>query len=271
MKTCPSCGRSVKGHHRTCVKCGAAMPEAKAKVEVEDAPRAAATEDDDDLAQDARSTHHTDPASPGRAAQLEATVSQRVRQELSKARYLRELVPTRVQVQEVLPHPTGWILGISLPIILALAVLHALVYPATADANGADADRTRATKAAAAKKSESQFKRCVAQARQDTDRRCGAITGTADGVRRMTCTVARLAAGYTRCTAKLGGRFGRCLARCGQRARACSSTCAGPADQSWTDTAKCLLPCWSRRLQSCVGTCFEPGVHPANDPIPSAL
>jgi len=247
------------------------MPEAKAKVEVEDAPRAAATEDDDDLAQDARSTHHTDPASPGRAAQLEATVSQRVRQELSKARYLRELVPTRVQVQEVLPHPTGWILGISLPIILALAVLHALVYPATADANGADADRTRATKAAAAKKSESQFKRCVAQARQDTDRRCGAITGTADGVRRMTCTVARLAAGYTRCTAKLGGRFGRCLARCGQRARACSSTCAGPADQSWTDTAKCLLPCWSRRLQSCVGTCFEPGVHPANDPIPSAL
>lgn len=220
MKTCPECGHVVKDTHEKCMKCGAAVPETPAA----EAPAEAA------------------PRSPGA----------RARERLAP---LRELVPTRKAVDELLPHPTGWILGIAIPAILLLMVIHGFAFPEKASAK--DDGKAKATGKAEA----TRFQRCLAQARAKADLECGSITGTASGMRRMTCTAARLSADYTTCTARLTGRVGQCLGRCGQAARSCSSACAltGAPDQDWTDTAKCLLPCWAERLTSCTAACFRTG------------
>jgi hypothetical protein len=227
MKTCPSCGNQVKDHHERCVKCGADVSE-------------------DALVKLRQSEEVT--AKPERP--------------LEKLRYLKEFVPKREVVSRMMPHPTGWILGISIPVILCVAILHALLLPekpASAKKKKPDAEL----------KQKSQFKRCLEAARAKKDLECSQITGTAEGLRRFTCTVARLSADYTRCTAKLTGRFGRCLARCGQRARGCSSTCSATGAQSWTDTARCLMPCWKDELNQCIVGCFKPGTGPAPAPPPA--
>lgn len=230
MKTCPDCGHAVKDSHERCVKCGAEVPGPEAKVP----------------------TPTTTPVARARES----------------AAVLRELVPTRKTVEALLPHPAGWILGIGLPGLLALMIVHGLALPAEA---GHDAAQAAAGEDAAV---ESRFQRCLSQARAKADVECGGITGTAAGVRRMTCTATRLSADYTRCTMSQTGRLGACLGRCGQEARSCSSACAitGNADPDWADTAKCLVPCWAERLTSCASSCFRSGgEEPAAAQDPTTL
>ena len=230
MKECPTCGHRMKDHHQTCVKCGA-------------------------------------EARPPEPAPADGARPDGPRRPLEQARYLRELLPRRERVSELLPHPAGWVLGIGVSAVVVLAVVHALIFPASADAT----DRaTPDLSSAAAVAQQSQFQRCLHQARARTELQCAGITGTAQGVRRMTCTVARLSADYARCTARLGGRFGRCLGSCGQAARSCSSRCAATAPADWMSTARCLLPCWRRELQTCVSSCFRSRTLDA-DPTPSAI
>ncbi|MDX9999854.1 MAG: hypothetical protein RBU30_01025 [Polyangia bacterium] len=218
MKTCPDCGHSVKDSHGRCVKCGAEVPE---------------------------------PGPPAAEPPREGPVA-RARE---RAAVLRELLPTRKALDALLPPPTGWILGIGLPAIVALMLVHGLALPETHE--------EEAAKAAAGQDAavESRFQSCLSRARAKAELECGGIVGTAAGIRRMTCTAARLSADYTRCTASHTGRLGACLARCGQEARSCSSACAitGGPDPDWTDTARCLLPCWAQHLTGCASSCFRSG------------
>ncbi len=230
MKECPTCGHRMKDHHQTCVKCGA-------------------------------EAHPPEPTGPAEEP------PRGLRRPLEQAHYLRELLPRRERVSELLPHPAGWVLGIGVSAVVVLAVVHALIFPASADAT--DRQLPDAISAATVAQ-QSQFHRCLRHARARTHHQCDRIVGTAQGVRRMTCSVAHLSSGYARCTARLGGRFGRCLGSCGQAARSCSSRCAATAPQDWMGTAKCLLPCWRHELQTCVSSCFRSRTLDA-DPTPSAI
>jgi hypothetical protein len=209
MKTCPSCGTHVLDDHRVCVRCGAS-------VESPEPPEPAVT----------------------------PPPSDRVRDNLH---YLRELVPRRERMNELLPHPTGWMLGIGVPVIVFLAMLHGLFVPGSMQ----PAKKKAPTKAA----QQTEFKRCLAQARASTERECSTL-GDSEPVRRFSCQVSRSAMEYGQCVGQVAGRVGRCLGRCGQSARACSASCSGPTGQAWSETARCLVPCWKGQLDDCVRTCF---------------
>lgn len=214
---CPSCGSKIKEDAKLCVKCGEILG---------------------DAANGKLTSRHEVPQKSSRFEQL---------------KYLKEFVPKREAVSKALPHPTGWILGIGLPVIACLAILHAVFAPGEAAAE----DKSKAEKQdAAAALQKSEFKRCLAETRLQAGDDCGKITGTAQGLRRVSCNVAKVAGGYTVCTGKAAGRLGSCLKRCGQSARSCSSSCAIMGHQSWTETAKCLMPCWKSRLDACITTCF---------------
>ncbi len=166
--------------------------------------------------------------------------------------YLKELTPKRSHVDQLLPHPTGWVLGIGMPAIALVALIHFAVMPsrAEAEANSVPID----IKATPEQKTD--FQVCLASTRTKADTSCGQIVGTAQGLRRVSCQVASRAAGYTKCTGAMAGRLGSCLKRCGQSARTCSSACAIIGSKSWIETAKCLVPCWKANLDACITTCF---------------
>lgn len=217
---CPSCGAKVKQDAKLCVKCGENLAEAR-EAEAKEAE-----------AQKAAKPAKTSP--------------------LQNLHYLKELAPKKDQVRELLPHPTGWVLGIGVPAIALLALIHLAILPsrAQAEANNVEID----IKATPEQKTEFQI--CLATTRAKAEDSCGQIVGTAQGLRRVSCQVASRAAGYTRCSGALVGRLGSCLKRCGQSARTCSSACAIVAGKNWIETAKCLIPCWKTRLDTCIGTCF---------------
>jgi hypothetical protein len=198
--------------HRVCVKCGETFTEPEAG-----APDGAVTE----------------------------PVARPVQRNL---RYLRELAPRRERVAELLPHPVGWVLGIGIPVIACLAVLHAVFLGDTARAGVKK-------KSAEAAQKRSEFGRCVAQGRAATASECGVLPET-DTVQRFACQVSRNAMEYGRCVGSMAGKFGRCLSRCGQAARSCSAGCAAAGVQGWSDTARCLMPCWREKVDECARGCF---------------
>jgi hypothetical protein len=175
------------------------------------------------------------------------------RERLAALKYLKEFKPNPDKVRALFPHPTGWILGIAIPVITCVAILHAVLLPDPASANG---KKPAATEDEAAQKSAFRF--CLSEARTKTAGECDTIKGRAEGARRFACTLGYNTAGYTKCVGQAAGRFGRCLSRCGQNARICSTTCAaaGGTDQTWTHTARCLMPCWRSQLDTCVAACF---------------
>ncbi len=220
---CPSCGAKVKDDAKLCVKCGADLVEAKAA-----------------QAREAEARKAAEAAKPTKTKPLE------------HLKYLKDLAPKKSAVSELLPHPTGWVLGIGLPAIALVALIHyaAMPTPAQADANHVTMELQGTPE------QKTEFQVCLAATRAKADDRCGQITGTAQGLRRVSCQVGKRAAGYTKCSGAVVGRMGSCLKRCGQSARTCSSSCAILGGQSWMETAKCLVPCWKARLDACLGTCF---------------
>jgi len=220
---CPSCGAKVKQDAKLCVKCGENL--------------AAAKEAEAQKAQEAQARRASEPTKP---------------KPLENLKYLKDLAPKKDHVTKLLPHPTGWVLGIGVPAIALLALIHLAVLPsrAQAEANNVEID----IKATPQQKTEFQI--CLATTRAKAENNCGQITGTAQGLRRVSCQVTSRAAGYTKCTGSMVGRLGSCLKRCGQSARTCSSACAIVSGKSWIETAKCLVPCWKTRLDTCIGTCF---------------
>jgi hypothetical protein len=212
---CPSCKANVKKDAKLCVKCGENLENLVATPEAQ--------------------TKTPTKQSP-----------------LQKLHYLKELTPKRSQVAQLLPHPTGWVLGIGMPAIGLIALIHLAIMPsrAQAEANNVTID----IKATPEQKTDFQI--CLASTRTKAEISCGKIVGTAQGLRRVSCQVATRAAGYTQCTGATVGRLGSCLKRCGQTARTCSSTCAILGAQSWMETAKCLIPCWKTHLDACITTCF---------------
>lgn len=215
---CPSCGANVKKDATLCVKCGENLAEVRAT--------------------QAREAEAREAAKPAKAKPLESL------------KYLRELTPKKEHVTELLPHPTGWVLGIGAPAIAIIALLHFALLPSRAEAEAATID----IKATPEQKTEFQI--CLATTRAKATNTCGQITGTAEGLRRISCQVASRAAGYTKCSGSMVGRLGSCLKRCGQTARTCSSACAIVGGKSWVETARCLVPCWKSHLDACITTCF---------------
>jgi hypothetical protein len=215
---CPSCAAKVKEDAKLCVKCGKNLAEAR---EAE--------------AREAEAHKAAEPAKP---------------KPLDNLKYLKELVPKKAQVTELLPHPTGWVLGIGGSAVALVALIHLAVLPSRAEAEAATIDLPVTLE------QKTEFQVCLATSRAKAENSCGQITGTAQGLRRVSCQVASRAAGYTQCTGAMVGRLGSCLKRCGQAARTCSSTCAIVGGKSWLETAQCLLPCWKSRLDACVTTCF---------------
>ncbi len=210
---CPSCKANVKKDAKLCVKCG---------------------ENLENQAESPKAQTSTNPTA------------------LQKLHYLKELTPKRSQVSQLLPHPTGWVLGLGMPAIALVALIHLAILPSRAhqEANYVSIDIQ------ALPEQKTEFQVCLASTRAKADTKCDQITGTAQGLRRVSCQVASRAAGYTKCTGATVGRLGSCLKRCGQTARTCSSTCAILGAQSWTETAKCLIPCWKTHLDACITTCF---------------
>lgn len=217
---CPSCGAKVKDDANLCVKCGENLVEARAA-----------------QARDAESPKAAPPTTTKARA-------------LHNLKYLKELAPKKEHVSQLLPHPTGWVLGIGAPAIALLALIHFAVLPSRAEAEAATID----IKATPEQKTEFQI--CLATIRAKAETSCGQISGTAQGLRQVSCQVTSRAAGYTGCTGSMVGRLGSCLKRCGQAARTCSSACAIVSGKSWVETARCLVPCWKSHLDACITTCF---------------
>lgn len=215
---CPSCKAKVKDDAKLCVKCGESLVEARQAQEAE-----------------ARQTETPTKPSP-----------------LQKLHYLKELAPKRAHVSQLLPHPTGWVLGIGVPAIALLALIHLAVMPSRAQAEA----NTVTINFKVTPEQKTEFQICLATTRAKANKNCGQITGTAQGLRRVSCQATSRAAGYTKCSGAMIGRLGSCLKRCGQAARTCSSACAIIGAKSWTETAKCLIPCWKVHLDACITTCF---------------
>jgi hypothetical protein len=217
---CPFCGAKVKQDAKLCVKCGENLVEAR-QTEAQQV--------------EARQSEKPAKANP-----------------LKNLHYLKELAPRKDQVSQLLPHPTGWVLGIGVSAITVIALIHLAVLPSRAEA---EADATTID-IQATPEQKTEFQICLATTRAKAEDSCGQIIGTAQGLRRVSCQVASRAAGYTKCTGAMVGRLGSCLKRCGQAARICSSACAIVGGKSWMETAKCLVPCWKSHLDACITTCF---------------